>query len=80
MQTVETTVTPIAFRMRLADHADREKATTWIEFELPYSKMTRGSGTPVASLDKLPILKAQVVALENARAALGAEIDRLERL
>lgn len=77
MKLIETTVTDTAVRIRLADDSDHSKAHAWIDCQLPRSTLKRQSGTPAADLDgwHLPIVR-QVI-LENVRAAIDAEIERL---
>jgi hypothetical protein len=78
MKLVETEITDTSVRFRLADDSDRVKAQSWIECQLPRSVLKRLSGSPAAGLDgwSLPIVR-QVI-LENARAAIDAEIARLQ--
>jgi hypothetical protein len=77
MKLIETVITETSVRIRLADDADRLKAQSWIDCQLPRAALQRLSGTPVAALDawSLPIVR-QVI-LENVRAAVDAEIARL---
>lgn len=78
MKLIETTITDAAVRIRMADDADRLKAQSWIDCQLLRSALKRESGTPAANLDALPLPTVRQVILENARAAIDAEIARLK--
>ena len=78
MKLVETVVTDTAVRIRLADDSDRLKAQSWIDCQLQRAGLVRRSGTPATNLDDLPLPIVRRVILENVRAAIDAEIDRLK--
>ena len=44
MQLVETTVSLTTVRMQLANYADPEKATEWVEFEMPSERLMKADG------------------------------------
>lgn len=78
MKIVETILTDASVRVRIADDADCLKAQSWIDCQLARSGLRRLSGTPVANLDDLALPIVRQVILENARAAIDAEIARLK--
>jgi hypothetical protein len=64
----ETTVRGAIVHMRLADHADPEKATLWVDFQLP-----------VENLDGTWLLaQCQRAALQSALDAINDEIQRAQ--
>ena len=79
MKIVETSVTADAIRMLLADGPDAASAKEWIEIQLLRSNLKIASRQAHApDLDGLSLQSAQITVLENARAALGDEIARLQ--
>jgi hypothetical protein len=78
MKLIETVITETSVRVRLAMDANQPLTDqNWIECQLLRSGLKRLSGTPAANLDALPLPTVRQVILENARAAIDAEIARL---
>jgi hypothetical protein len=80
MKLTETAITETSVRVRIADDADPLKAQAWIDCQLPRSALKRESGTLAAGLDGWHLSIVRRVILENARAAIDAEIERLKGL
>ncbi|MGH9548928.1 MAG: hypothetical protein ACRD3W_06110 [Terriglobales bacterium] len=81
MQLIETTVSLTTVRMQLANYADPEKATEWVEFEMPSEKLMKADGnTPLGDPVSNRLVTVQLSALQYVRDAIDEEIQRLLKL
>lgn len=77
MQIVETTILETKIRIRIADQADLDEATQWIEFEIPLAplKTTDQRGTrPLGNLGEQYLSVIRTAALLYVREIIDAEI------
>ena len=81
MQLVETTVSLTTVRMQLAKYADPEKATEWVEFEMPAERLMKADGsTPLGDPVPTRLVTVQLSALHYVRGAIDEEIQRLSKI
>ncbi len=81
MQLVETFVSLTRVRMQLANYADPEKATEWVEFEMPSERLMKSDGnTPLGDPVSKRLVTIQLSALQYVRDAVDEEIQRLLKL
>lgn len=81
MKLIETTVSKTTVYMQFADHAEPEKATEWLEFEVPLVGLMRPDGkTPLGEPLSKRFVVIQVAALDHVRDAIDQEIRRLSDL
>ncbi len=80
---IETTVSEAAIRLRYADAADTEKATSWIDIRVPVESLrydASGGNGPLGDLDLQFLSEIRLAALRRVRAVVGDEIQRLVAL
>jgi hypothetical protein len=78
MELVETTVSLSTIRLQLANNADPERATEWVEFEMPSERLMKADGkTPLGDPVSKRLVTVQLSALQYARDAIDEEIRRL---
>lgn len=81
MQTIETKILQNAVYMRLADDPDPEKASYWIEFELPNDKLTlpmaSGPNDSLRDVERRFVGAVRLAALRYVQDLIGEETRRL---
>jgi len=78
MKLIETTVSEAAVHMQLGDDADPERASEWLEFEVPLAGLVvDAEENPLGDPAKRPLAIIQRAALHHARVAISEEIARL---
>jgi hypothetical protein len=83
MKLIETAVTETAVYMRLADHADPEKAKHWIDFQVPFEKLMVPAGmgeNPLGDPELRSLAEVRLAALRYAREIIAAETQHLSGL
>jgi hypothetical protein len=81
MTLVQTTIAGTTIQMSIADDRDPEKATCWLDFEIPLELLivaSLGGGTEaLGDPGTHPLATIQEAALRYARDAIAAEVRRL---
>ena len=78
MKLIETTVSETSVHMQLGDDADPERASEWLEFEVPLAGLVvDAEKNPLGGPEERPLAIIQRAALHHAQGAISAEIARL---
>ena len=80
MKLVETTFSESTVHMQLADNAELEKATEWVEFEVPVAPLMLDANNPLGDPATRHLATTQRAALLYVREAISEEIRRLSTL
>ena len=81
MQTTITSFSTENVSMRLADHADPDKAKEWIQLQVAVSApVLPPNETPLGDPSNYFLATVQIAALTRAHTLIGAEIQRLRLL
>lgn len=75
LKIVETTVTDEAVRVRIANNADPERASLWVDIQAPISDLTVGHDSPLGNPKIRRLAAIHQAALRYARDAVDAEIE-----
>lgn len=81
---VSTTITDTHIKMRIADHKDTDKATQWLEFQVPLKDLeitlSATAKMPLSDPEIVQLLEVHLAALRRARDVIGAETQRYAKL
>jgi hypothetical protein len=78
MKLIETTVSETSIHMQIADDADPERATEWLEFKVPLGGLViDAEENPLGDPATRRLAIIQRAALHHARVAISDEIARL---
>ena len=80
MKLIETTVSATTVHMQLADLADIEKASEWLEFEVPVAPLMLDQHNPLGDPTKRHLATVQRAALRYVQDAIAEETQRLAAL
>jgi hypothetical protein len=80
MKLIETTLSETSVHLQLADDADLEKATEWLEFEVPLAPLMIDELNKLGNPATRHLSTIQVAALRYVRDAIVDETQRLARL
>jgi hypothetical protein len=78
MKLIETTVSETTVHMQFADDADHERATEWLDFQVPLAGLVvDAEENPLGDPAQRRLATIQRAALHHALIAITAEIARL---
>jgi hypothetical protein len=77
MNIVQTTIGETSVQMRLADNADAQAATQWIEFCVPIAELKAPGGSSLGVLEGYYLAELRLAALRYVRDVIGGETQRL---